>query len=220
MTMAASVGGDNPHRAWLADGVHAVRVGPDLVLLDLSADDYLCLPECGDLEVAGRRVDGAMDALLRLAAEELLHPQDVAEDRTGPPPTPTRRLAPAASIRPGLRDILTFGAIWIDAVRRRPTLLDLHRRYAQRRGRRAEPEALAARVEIFRQLLPFAPWTGACLLQAELLLRFLNAADLDADWVFGVRTFPFLAHCWLQVGDQCVSEAPETLSVYRPILVI
>jgi hypothetical protein len=35
-----------------------------------------------------------------------------------------------------------------------------------------------------------------------------------------VRTFPFLAHCWLQIGDDCVSEAPETLSVYRPILVI
>ncbi len=62
--------------------------------------------------------------------------------------------------------------------------------------------------------------TGACLLQAEMLLRFLNADDLDADWIFGVRTFPFLAHCWLQCGDQCVSEAPETLKVYRPIMVI
>lgn len=218
--MAPFVEGPGPHHASLADGVHAVRVGVDLVLLDLAGDDYLCLPECGDLEVAGRQVHGPMDTLLRLAAEELLHAHDIAEDRAGPPLTPTRRLTPAPSIRPGLRDILTFGAIWIDAMWRRPTLLELDRRYARRSGRRTDPEALAGRVEIFRQLLPFAPWTGACLLQAELLLRFLNAADLDADWVFGVRTFPFLAHCWLQNGDQCVSEAPETLSVYRPILVI
>ncbi|MBJ7317176.1 MAG: lasso peptide biosynthesis B2 protein [Brevundimonas sp.] len=218
--MTAAVAVNDPHGAWLADGVHAVRIGADLVLLDLNLDDYLCLPECGDVEIAGRRAVGSTEALLRLAAENLLHPQDEAQDRPGPPSTPTRRLPPASAIRPGWRDLLTFGAIWCDAVRRRPTLLELHRRYTGRRGRRDDPQALAARVEVFRQLLPLAPWTGACLLQAELLLRFLNAADLDADWVFGVRTFPFLAHCWLQNGDHCVSEAPETLRVYRPILVI
>ncbi len=218
--MTAAVAVNDPQGAWLADGVHAVRIGADLVLLDLNLDDYLCLPECGDVEIAGRRAVGSTEALLRLASEDLLHPQDEAQDRPGPPSTPTRRLPPASPIRPGWRDLLTFGAIWCDAVRRRPTLLELHRRYTGRRGRRDDPQALAARVEVFRQLLPLAPWTGACLLQAELLLRFLNAADLDADWVFGVRTFPFLAHCWLQIGDDCVSEAPETLSVYRPILVI
>lgn len=205
---------------WLGEGIHAVRVGADLVLLDLAADDYLCLPECGDLRIDGRQVRGSMEELLRLAADELLHPTSAPDDRIPPPALPSARLPAPPPIRPTLRDVATFAVIWIDAVRRRPTLLELSRRYARRGGRRSDPEALAARVEVFRQLLPLAPWTGACLLQAELLLRFVNAANLDADWVFGVRTFPFLAHCWLQSGDQCVSEAPETLTVYRPILVI
>ena len=218
--MAEALRAEDGHCGWLAEGIHAVRVGDDLILLDLAADDYLCLPECGDLRIEGRRALGSIDDLLRLAAEELLHPTSAPEDRSPPPALPSARLPPAPPIRPTLRDLVTFGVIWVEAVRRRPTLLDLSRRYARRRGRRSDPEALAARVEVFRQLLPLAPWTGACLLQAELLLRFVNAADLDADWVFGVRTFPFLAHCWLQSGDQCVSEAPETLTVYRPILVI
>ena len=69
-------------------------------------------------------------------------------------------------------------------------------------------------------MLPLTPSAGACLFQAELLLRFLNEAGLDADWVFGVRTWPFLAHCWLQIGDHCVSQNPETLAIYRPIMVL
>ncbi|OGN50265.1 MAG: hypothetical protein A2352_02195 [Caulobacterales bacterium RIFOXYB1_FULL_67_16] len=218
--MADALRADDGDCGWLAEGIHAVRVGEDLVLLDLAADAYLCLPECGDLRIEGRRALGSMDDLLRLAAEELVHPTSAPDDRVPPPALQSARLPPAPPIRPTLRDLATFGVIWLDVVRRRPTLLDLSRRYARRRRRRSDPDALAARVEVFRQLLPLAPWTGACLLQAELLLRFLNAADLDADWVFGVRTFPFLAHCWLQIGEQCVSEAPETLTVYRPIMVI
>ena len=208
------------HHATLATDVHTVPVGADLVVLDLVNDDYLCLPECGELQIRGRQVSGSMEALLRLAAAEMLHPETLPDDRMGPPRLPTARLPPSRQVRPSLEDVLTFSAIWIDIVGRDPTLLDLKRRYVHRRGCRDDPEALAARVEVFRRLLPLAPATGACLFQAELLLRFVNAAGLDADWVFGVRTFPFLAHCWLQIGDCCVSEAPETLTIYRPIMVI
>lgn len=207
-------------RASLADGVHAVRVGDDLVLLDLTADDYLCLPDCGALEISGRDVVGGVDTILRLAAEELLHPDWRPNDRMAPLALPTGRLPAVPPSRPTAGDVATFGRIWAETVLRRPTLSHLNERYSGRAGQRDDLAAVAARVEVFRQLLPLAPWTGECLLQAELLLRFLNASNLDADWVFGVRTFPFLAHCWLQLGDLCVSEAAETLTVYRPILVI
>lgn len=209
-----------PLSASLAEGLHAVRIGDDLVLLDLNADDYLCLPECGEIAVAGRDVAGPIEALLRLAAEELLHPVQIEDERPNAPKLPSTRLPAPPRIRPDVRDVLVFVRIWVECASRRPTLLELKRRHSGRRGRRDDPIALASRVEVFRQLLPFAPVTGACLLQAEMLLRFLNADGLDADWVFGVRTFPFLAHCWIQCGDHCVSEAPETLTVYRPIMVI
>jgi len=205
----------------LAPDIHAVRSGRDLILLDLAADDYLCLPECGPLEVSGGVVRGPLDTLLRLAAEELLAPDHApASDRPAPPALPRTSLSLPDQVRLTPRDLATFAGIWLDAAGRRPTLETLAARMRGRRGRRDDPAAIAARVELFNRLLPLAPRTGACLLQAELLLRFLNAADLDADWVFGVRTWPFLAHCWLQIGDVCVSQAADTLTIYRPIMVI
>lgn len=210
-----------PERAWLRPGLHAVPVGSDLVLLDLQADDYLCLPDCHGLEVFGNLVRGPIEALLRLSAEELITGEDRRpEPRRGPPPLPVRALPAAPAVRPSLRDVREFAAVWIDVVRSRPTIGRLASRMGGRRGRKGDVAAIAARVEVFRQLLPLAPWTGACLLQAELLLRFLNAADLDADWVFGVRLWPFLAHCWLQLDALCVSESPDTLASYHPILVL
>jgi hypothetical protein len=210
-----------PEQAWLRPGLHAVPVGSDLVLLDLQADEYLCLPDCHGLEVLGNLVRGPIEALLRLSAEELItgaNPRP--EARRGPPPLPVTGLPAAPGVGPRLRDVLEFATIWIDVVRSRPTIGRLASRMGGRRGRKDDVAAIAARVEVFRQLLPLAPWTGACLLQAELLLRFLNAADLDADWVFGVRLWPFLAHCWLQIDELCVSESPDTLASYHPILVL
>jgi hypothetical protein len=210
-----------PERAWLRPGLHAAPVGSDLILLDLQADDYLCLPDCPGLEVLGDLVRGPIEALLRLSAEELITGANSRpEARRGPPPLPVTGLPAAPGVRPSPWDVLEFAAIWIDVVRSRPTIRRLERRTGRRRGRKDDVAAIAARVEVFRQLLPLAPWTGACLLQAELLLRFLNAADLDADWVFGVRLWPFLAHCWLQIDELCVSESPDTLASYHPILVL
>lgn len=200
--------------------LHGVRIGDDLVLLDLAADDYLCLPDCGTLRIDGARVSGPLADLLRLSAEELVGDLDASDPRRAPPALPTIGLPAVEGPRPGLRDWVSFAGIWAEAARSRPTIRTLAGRVAGRKGRRDDVAAIAARTEVFRRLLPFAPRTGVCLLQAELLLRFLNAADLDADWVFGVRLWPFLAHCWLQVDDLCVSDAPETLSSYHPILVL
>ena len=204
----------------LAQGVHAVPIGGDLILLDLAADDYLLFPNCGDVAVDGERLRGPMDALLELASAELLHSGPARPAGVAPPPLPLRRLPEGAGSQLRLGEIATFSAIWTDRAWRRPTLAGLATAYADRTGRRDDLEAISARAETFFQLLPFAPRTGACLFQAELLLRFLNAKGLDADWVFGVRAWPFLAHCWLQVDDVCVSQSAETLSHFHPILVI
>ncbi|WP_312572840.1 lasso peptide biosynthesis B2 protein [Brevundimonas sp.] len=207
-------------RAQLAPHIHAVRVDADLVLLDLLLDDYLLLQNCSDLDVSGNAVHGSVDTLTQLAADELLLSGPAGPDRTGPPRVPRVTLRPAARTAATAADAIVFLRLWCAVVTRRPTLIRLQQRFRNRRGDRADLEAIAARVEVFRQLLPLAPWTGACLLQTELLLRFLNAAGLDAEWVFGVRTWPFLAHCWLQIGDVSVSQASETLTMYRPIWAI
>lgn len=207
-------------QARLATTVHAVKVGDDLILLDLESDEYLLVPECATARVEGDLLHGPMDLLLDLAANELLQSGGAASVQRNTPTLPTTSLPEAHAQRPTVRDIATFCIIWADVRRRRPTLRMLSTAVCGRKGERSDLGAVSARVEVFRQLLPLTPSAGACLFQAELLLRFLNEAGLDADWVFGVRTWPFLAHCWLQIGDHCVSQNPETLAIYRPIMVL
>ncbi len=212
--------GDHLERGRLADTVYAAKAGSDLVLLDLSTDGYLLVPDCSQVQVDGGSLLAPMDLMLDLAANELLHADGPAGPRRSPPPIPLHRLPDVEAGKPSTADMATFALLWADTARRKPTLQALSQNVSGRGGRRDDLAAIAARVGVFRQMLPCAPVVGACLFQAELLLRFLNAADLDADWVFGVRVWPFLAHCWLQVGDHCVSQAPDTLNIYRPIMVM
>ncbi|MEN5169792.1 lasso peptide biosynthesis B2 protein [Brevundimonas pondensis] len=207
-------------RGELAQTVRAAKVGSDLILLDLATDGYLLVPNCDDVRIEGGTVEAPMDLMLELAASELLQSGQARHLRPPPPPIPLLRLPEAPVSKPSVADMAAFAVLWADTVRRKPTIQTLARQFADRQGRRDDLAAISARVALFRQMLPCAPAVGACLFQAELLLRFLNAADLDAEWVFGVRVWPFLAHCWLQVGEHCVSQAPDTLAIYRPIMAI
>ena len=55
---------------------------------------------------------------------------------------------------------------------------------------------------------------------AEGLRAALRRHGHDARWVFGVRTWPFRAHCWLQRGEVVLDDDLETLVPLTPILVI
>ena len=72
---------------------------------------------------------------------------------------------------------------------------------------------------MFRTLWPWSPVQGACLFQALVLRLFVRRGGAACDWVFGVRTWPFSAHCWLQSGDLVLNDLAERVGAYRPILV-
>ncbi len=200
----------------LADGVHAVRLRDDLVILDLRSDDYLCLPGCGTLQPHDGQLAGHPDDLRLLREAGLL-----GEGATACRPAPALpdHGCPSVEARAGPIDVLMMARVWSETAFARSSVGALVKRASTRSGRR-DLAAAAREAEVFRQLLPFAPRVGECLFQADLLLRFLNSRGLDADWVFGVRTWPFLAHCWLQLDDVCLTDLPDTLVHYRPILVV
>ena len=55
---------------------------------------------------------------------------------------------------------------------------------------------LRSLVTAFTRLRPlFYTLRSACLLDSLTLLHFLGAEGIHADWVFGVKTEPFDAHC-------------------------
>jgi hypothetical protein len=80
-------------------------------------------------------------------------------------------------------------------------------------------ESLVSLVQAFQAWLPWTPFQGVCLYRSYMLLRRLRADGFEALWMFGVRTWPFEAHCWLQVGDVVLDDTAERIGAYTPILV-
>ena len=59
-----------------------------------------------------------------------------------------------------------------------------------------------------------------CLYDSFALLEFLARYDIYPDWVFGVQTRPFAAHCWVQQDDIVFNDTVEHVSGYTPIMVV
>lgn len=216
--------------AWLAPWVHAVAIEEDLVFLDLRADAYVCLAQVGAavrFAPAQRRLRISDSELASDLSAEGLVTGARAPPRIRPRPwggPPVRSVLPQTSAPLRGRDLGEMSrGLW-----------DLWRHY---RGRAlpsllaaaappsaAPPsgasEALLSYVDAFHRWSPYAPVSGKCLLRAFLLLRALRRAGHDAQWVFGVSTWPFLAHCWLQAGDTVLDDTFERVGGYTAILVL
>jgi hypothetical protein len=60
----------------------------------------------------------------------------------------------------------------------------------------------------------------ACLLDSLTLMHFLARYGVFPTWVFGVKTDPFYAHCWVQQGDLVFNDSPDFIKGFSPILVV
>jgi hypothetical protein len=217
----------------LAPDVYAVGVNGDLVFLDVGRDGYACLPQgeqsarlspdrrqlaisdpdlAAELALAGLVVGSAdaPQAETNLGVETLL-------------PPPTRSALLDHYVRPQARDAAEATVALTDLV-----FAYRGRRFSQilgavRRPRVETPRLsaeLIATVEVFHRWAPFAPTSAKCLLRAFMLLRLLRRRRLDALWVFGVRTWPFHAHCWLQCEDTVLDDQPDRIRAFTPIMIV
>jgi hypothetical protein len=92
---------------------------------------------------------------------------------------------------------------------------------AARGPQEVDPVRLRSLVTAFARLRPlFYTLRLACLLDSLTLLHFLSAEGIHPDWVFGVKTEPFDAHCWVQLGELLLNDVPDRVRQYSPILVV
>ena len=212
---------------FLGPGVHAAGVGDDLVFLDTGSDAYFCLAGAAGVLTLGAR--GQINVLQEDVAAQLLEAGLLTRDpplRTAiapPAPTASIRLAPTAQapMTPGL--VLGAVSATLKAARNfsGASFARLLEGPAPNAMALENPSlALTDAVAQFEKLRPWLPMQGQCLLRSYHLRTFLRARGLDALWVFGVRTWPFDAHCWLQAGETVLDEDLERLSAYQPIMAV
>jgi len=59
-----------------------------------------------------------------------------------------------------------------------------------------------------------------CLYDSLALLEFLARYGIYPEWIFGVQTRPFAAHCWVQHGELVFNDTAEHISGFTPIMVV
>ena len=214
----------------LAGGVHAVAIGEDLVLLDVAADAYFCL--VGAARVIALDGQGGVqfqdEAARDTLAEAGLIVQGGQAEAVWAMPRPTAGVPRMGG--GGATDGRTIGRIvragcisGLDFRRRRFQRLlawGAARPVADRRRFESPSSALLETAAAFERLRVWFPFEGACLHRSYMMLRYLRLCGHDAAWVIGVRAWPFMAHCWLQVGETALDDDPERLLPYQPILVV
>ncbi len=213
------------------DGVYFAVVGGDLVFLDSRNDQYFCIAGAGSANGEGL----TEEVLLELREAGLLAAAGAAGVGGR---TPTGCIAAEGDLaEAGCRNekvtLRQFLALFLAAaitgaqlIAPRPAKWLRHSRRRDpdqwNRGRlRPRPEhgramALAAS---FERIRPWVPRSGRCLPASMLLLRFLKLQGLRADWVFGVRTHPFEAHCWVQHDGVVLNDSLEHVRWFTPIAI-
>lgn len=211
--------------AFLAPHIHLAFCDRDLVVLDVRADTYALLVDAAPLVLLGARrgeLHAAPDVIGDLQTLGLI--ADGPSD-TPPPSLPglTGEIAPHPGPLP--RSLLFCAAVdslvSTAAFARKPFAALIET--AARRRTQVRPvtdEEIARIVGAFQAIHPWIPFEGDCLQRGYRLHHNLHRAGIAARWVFGVRTWPFLAHCWVQVGDRVVGDTRERVEGFSPILAV
>ena len=208
---------------YLAPSVFAAIAGEDLVLLDVERDQYHCLADAGAwVTLAGRTLSGPPDLLAALTEAGLAASVRGSGSEVPLPPPCARTLEGGTGARLDLRLAALF---WVAESRaRRMTtglpLADVLVFPGPERGGDIDLERVRRTTASFVRWLPWVPRQGACLYRAAFLRRLLRLDGQDAVWVFGVRTWPFAAHCWLQVGDAVLDDDVDRVRRYTPIMAV
>jgi len=234
----------------LAPHVYPCVSGQHVVLMDLERDKYVAVapadrlaawvrgwpirsmhaPDSPDDDDAGART---------LVSQMLAHGMLVSDPHVGKPAVPVSSVRAARTLvefdledRPRTEAVLLwrFGRSYLQAqlsLKLRPIQAIVetvrNRRTAHTRPGLGDVDLvrLRALVGTFTRLRPlFYTLRSACLLDSLTLVHFLGAEGIHPDWVFGVKTDPFDAHCWVQHGEVVLNDAPDRVRQYSPILIV
>ena len=227
--------------------VYLCRHDGYVVLMDLARDRYLALESYDAQQLCGRvrgwdilmgsppapPVQSSSDQTLQMMLDVgLLAPSSAA----GKSARPIHLCSPTDSMidedsdfRPEIRstEVCRFLTAVTSAAMRLKFLSIHHVVHSVQRRRRAQNRSATLLdlelahdlVGVFGRLSPFVfTARDACLFNSLALLNFLASYGLFPTWVFGVRTGPFAAHCWLQAEAHVLNDTLENICGYTPIM--
>lgn len=209
-------------RYGLAPHVHIALVDGDVVLLDARSDRYACLPACDAREIRTRHAarwwqEGPL--VSELAAAGYLAPTDTE-------PVAARTLPSVCEVdlhmlggdAPPLSvpDLTAAALAGLMTAWRLSTQRPMHW-FRSRHDQAPPPDKAIALARRFTEAQLHLPGLTRCLPRSLALLDFLARRRCPAQLVFGVRTHPFEAHCWVQAGNVVLNDTLSRIRWYTPI---
>jgi len=226
---------------FLPTWVHACHTPDGLIFLDVRNDVYFGLDasQVAALEAAppgSADSSATVDSIVNDLLERGLLTRDTGQSK---PFRPTMRATPDTLLvsqsgfgRPNLRTthvvrfLLSLLTMWIllrwGSLERALGRLE---RANPRLTRRHDPWQLEEASELLRAFVYLRPIFYAardnCLFDSLTLADYMHRFAIPATCVFGVKTLPFEAHCWVQIDRYLIhDQTPEAISTFSPILYV
>lgn len=205
--------------------VFAAVIGADLIVFDSAADRYHALPGA----VCASRADGTdvgwdgpglvPDAAAALSNVGLLNfeapsPVPMLQHPTSshPPKVNAERLHVLDAVRFGYAVL----KMWLRLRKGRSCTTFSRSRHGSDGVTSADLATVLARLRAMRLVLP-SP--RRCLPASMIASGFLRTHGFESDIVFGVRSHPFAAHCWIEAGGVVLDDDLDRVRAYTPIAV-
>jgi hypothetical protein len=215
----------------LRDHLHWCNCQGRVILLDLEADRYFCLPS--GLEAPFLRAVGGTSLApdrhkLRTLFDRGLLLETESGDRAGrgcePIPTPDDDMFAVQPRRAAAADIGRAIALdlWARRQLRRKPLLIVAQQVALRadglRPRtKGQEDQLARIASAFSAIGLVLRAADRCLVRALAVHAACCRAGIRADFVIGVHLHPFQAHAWVQVDRKVLVGDYEQVRLFTPI---
>jgi hypothetical protein len=231
---------------FLARDVHLCVQGEGVFFLDVASGKYfglgareaaaLATEVCGWPLSADRTDTSASSPALQLLVERGLLTRDPA---LGKPATPLMRAKPSSSVldiasesraRMRWRHVWYFLVSYVYAIAAlrwiplRKILERTSRRKAQgttRTSASLDLEDIRGLMQVCARLRPFVYGRDhTCMLHCLIMTEFFARFGVFPDWVFGVRSSPFRAHCWLEYGGKILTDPRGRVDRMTPIMAV
>jgi Transglutaminase-like superfamily len=235
-------------RYTLAANTFACVHGKHVVILDLTRDRYLQLDRryTGQLvhrihrwpsqDVTLNVNQESHSAAIDQSVADLLSFGVITDNQTPPSEvqprpicTPEVDLVEIQAIKPKHYSAAIIRCYWASVIARRKLrglplisvlnqVTDIRRRKV---GTSLDLQEISGVVNGFLSLRPFLRSAkDACLFESLSLLICLSMYNVSANWVFGVKTEPFFAHCWLQKDNVVINDMVDNVRQFTPIMII
>jgi hypothetical protein len=209
-------------RYGLAPDTHMAVVDGDVVLLDARADRYACVAACDSAAIrtgypARRWEDSSL--VRELAESGYLEPASdtpVIARQLPPAPEQDLHMLHGDLPLPAPSDLVHAALSALSTAWRLRTQRPMHwlRSGADNEVRK---DACVAEARRFAEAHLYLPRLTRCLPHSLALLDFLKRRGCPAQLIFGVRTHPFEAHCWVQAGAVVLNDTLSHARWYAPI---